>query len=103
MLIVIKLPPWLSGRSKNMNIQTIILQSTSMYQAALSLFTSIHETVNMWFEIEAMNTHPLNTSGVMFLKTKSLSVFTDTQASGPHGIPKDSYLFFDLSPLLYKQ
>lgn len=74
-----------------------------MYQAAWSLFTNIHETVNMRFEIGVMNARPLNTSGVMFLKTKSLSVFTDTQVSGPHGIPKDCYLFFDLSPLLYKQ
>lgn len=79
------------------------MQSARMYQAAWSLFTNIHETVNMQFVIGAMNARPLNTSGVMFLKTKSLSVFTDTQVSGPHWIPKDFYLFFDLSPLLNKQ
>lgn len=77
------------------NSQTIVLQSACIYQVAWSQFTNSYETVNKWFVIAAMgNRHP---GGVMFPKTKSLSLFTDTYASGPDGISEDSYLFFDLS------
>ncbi len=74
-----------------------------MYQAAWSLFTNIHETVNMRFVIGVMNARPLNTSGVMFLKTKSLSVFTDNKWAALMGFLKIAIFSLTCHHLLYKQ
>lgn len=63
--------------SEHENSQTIVLQSACMYQAAWSLFTG-YETVNKRFVIAATGKWRLG--GVMFPKTKSLSLFTDRSA-----------------------